>query len=224
MCVILCYTFYRVKTFPARKTCNKYMSSKDVSEMNMSSARRKNGHKMSCTCHICENMAKKNSRGGYQEDIQKETLKRSGGSGKKNGHKPDCRCPICVNMSGSRSRSRSASASAAGGCGCKSGGKRRTASKSPSKKLLQRETSHHCPDCDCKLCKELRAKLSMSGGGDDASSTPMPSDTSAPSTPMPTTPTTPASSDAESTTSGGSRRRHRHRSHRRHRKTHRRRR
>ena len=61
-------------------------------------AKRKNGHKAFCSCHICENMKNKEKRGGYQEDAEKEKLKLMGGSKKKNGHKPDCRCPICKNM------------------------------------------------------------------------------------------------------------------------------
>ena len=61
-------------------------------------ARRKNGHKLTCKCHICENMRAKAKRGGYTEDEEKEQLKLRGGSKKKNGHKADCNCPICKNM------------------------------------------------------------------------------------------------------------------------------
>ena len=61
-------------------------------------AKRKNGHKSDCSCHICENMMKKAKRGGYEEDAEKEMLKKMGGSKKKNGHKPNCDCPICKNM------------------------------------------------------------------------------------------------------------------------------
>jgi hypothetical protein len=61
-------------------------------------AKRKNGHKSNCTCHICENMKNKAKRGGYKEDAEKEELKKMGGSKKKNGHKPNCKCPICKNM------------------------------------------------------------------------------------------------------------------------------
>lgn len=61
-------------------------------------AKRKNGHKSNCTCHICENMKNKAKRGGYEEDAEKEALKKMGGSKKKNGHKPNCACPICKNM------------------------------------------------------------------------------------------------------------------------------
>ena len=61
-------------------------------------AKRKNGHKSNCKCHICENMINKAKRGGYIEYAEKEQLKKMGGSKKKNGHKPNCGCPICKNM------------------------------------------------------------------------------------------------------------------------------
>jgi len=60
--------------------------------------KRKNGHKMECCCHICENMTKKAKRGGYKVDAEKRMLKKMGGSKKKNGHRMDCGCPICKNM------------------------------------------------------------------------------------------------------------------------------
>ena len=64
----------------------------------MGGAKRKNGHKSNCKCHICENMKNKAKRGGYKEDAEKAALKKMGGSKKKNGHKPSCDCPICKNM------------------------------------------------------------------------------------------------------------------------------
>jgi hypothetical protein len=67
-------------------------------EQKLGGAKRKNGHKSDCSCHICENMMKKAKRGGYEEDAEKERLKKMGGSKKKNGHKPNCVCPICKNM------------------------------------------------------------------------------------------------------------------------------
>ena len=75
---------------------NDYKSSSRVAQLG--GARRKNGHKATCSCHICENMKNKAKRGGYEEDIEKENLKKMGGSKKKNGHKPNCACPICKNM------------------------------------------------------------------------------------------------------------------------------
>lgn len=71
---------------------------KENTEAQLGGARRKNGHKIHCDCHICENMKNKAKRGGYQEDAEKRELQRMGGSKKKNGHKPNCVCPICKNM------------------------------------------------------------------------------------------------------------------------------
>jgi hypothetical protein len=71
---------------------------KSETNTHIGGAKRKNGHKLNCICHICENIKNKANRGGYEEDIKKNQLKRMGGSKKKNGHKPDCNCPICKNM------------------------------------------------------------------------------------------------------------------------------
>lgn len=67
-------------------------------------AKRKNGHKLNCTCHICDNIKNKVKRGGYEEDFKKKQLKSMGGSKKKNGHKPECICPICKNMKKCKSK------------------------------------------------------------------------------------------------------------------------
>ena len=69
-----------------------------ISNSHIGGAKRKNGHKLDCKCHICDNIKNKAKRGGYEEDMKKNQLKRMGGSKKKNGHKPDCSCPICNNM------------------------------------------------------------------------------------------------------------------------------
>jgi hypothetical protein len=61
-------------------------------------AKKKNGHKCTCDCHICENIKNKAKRGGYKEEKEKKMLQLKGGSKKKNGHKPNCMCPICKNM------------------------------------------------------------------------------------------------------------------------------
>ena len=72
----------------------------------MGGAKRKNGHKSTCSCHICENMKNKARRGGYRADAQKAALKKSGGSRKKNGHSPTCGCPICKNMKNAKKSKR----------------------------------------------------------------------------------------------------------------------
>jgi hypothetical protein len=78
--------------------------SKNINESKLIGGKRKNGHKLNCHCHICENMKNKAKRGGYEEEIEKEQEKMMGGSKKKNGHRKDCKCPICKNMNNSRKR------------------------------------------------------------------------------------------------------------------------
>jgi hypothetical protein len=70
----------------------------DIDLTKLIGGKKKNGHKMNCTCHICENMKAKAKRNGYEEDLKKEKEKKMGGPQKKNGHKKDCNCPICINM------------------------------------------------------------------------------------------------------------------------------
>lgn len=67
-------------------------------------AKRKNGHKMDCRCHICENIKKKHERGGYEEDRHKKMLKLKGVPTKQNGHKHDCSCLFCKNMKNKHTR------------------------------------------------------------------------------------------------------------------------
>ena len=67
--------------------------------------RRANGHKSTCTCHICENIKNKIRKGGYEKDALKEQMKR-GGYHKPNGHTPHCKCIICKHMSRSKKHRR----------------------------------------------------------------------------------------------------------------------
>ncbi len=67
-------------------------------------ARKKNGHKLTCSCHICDNMKKKAQRGGYEEEAMRKEERRRGVTQKKNGHKRDCNCPICKNMRNAHKR------------------------------------------------------------------------------------------------------------------------
>jgi hypothetical protein len=78
--------------------------SKDINARKLIGGKRKNGHKLNCACHICENMKNKAKRGGYEEELEKEQEKKMGGSKKKNGHRRDCTCPICKNMRNSKKR------------------------------------------------------------------------------------------------------------------------
>lgn len=120
-------------------------------EAQLGGARRKNGHKSNCSCHICENMKRKAKRGGYQEDIEKEQLKKMGGSKKKNGHKPDCGCPICKNMKHAK----------------KSGGGDDVEEKSDSMPLTggrKKKGNGHKSTCKCPICRNM--KKSKRGGED----------------------------------------------------------
>jgi hypothetical protein len=114
-------------------------------------AKIKNGHKPNCACHICENIKNKIKRGGYEEDFEKEKLKKMGGSKKKNGHKPECICTICKNM--------------------------KTAKKNKGVALHHDESTvqiaskkkrgnGHKSNCVCLICKNIRKKTIK--GGDDS--------------------------------------------------------
>jgi hypothetical protein len=115
-------------------------------------AKRKNGHKANCSCHICENMKNKAKRGGYEEDVEKEQLKLMGGSKKKNGHKPNCGCPICKNMKNS-----------------KKGGDEKPYDNDDSKNDLAitggKKSNGHKANCACPICKNMKKKGKK--GGDD---------------------------------------------------------
>jgi hypothetical protein len=118
------------------------MSSDTETAMKLGGAKRKNGHKMNCVCHICENMKNKAKRGGYEEDAEKAALKQMGGPKKKNGHKPNCSCPICKNMRNVK-------------------GKTMKAGKSGKKR------NGHKMNCGCPICKNMSKKSKKGGGKDD---------------------------------------------------------
>jgi hypothetical protein len=159
----------------------------------MGGAKRKNGHKSTCSCHICENMKNKARRGGYRADAQKAALKKSGGSRKKNGHSPTCGCPICKNMKNAKKSKR-------GGQDpyldepdienqmgdVEEGGIKATpysqeydssimdtsSEKMPAgvsggsrKRRGSRKSNGHKPDCGCPICKNMKKKSQK--GGDD---------------------------------------------------------
>lgn len=104
-------------------------------EAQLGGARRKNGHKTCCSCHICDNMKNKAKRGGYEEDAEKEMIKRMGGSNKKNGHKPNCGCPICKNMKNAK----------------KQGGADEDVKEGGRKK----KGNGHKANCTCPICKNM---------------------------------------------------------------------
>jgi len=104
----------------------------DIDTKNLIGGKRKNGHKIDCKCHICENMTAKAKRHGYEEDLEKEQERKMGGPQKKNGHKKKCVCPICNNMK----------------------------NMSKSKSVVKGKKSNgHKPDCGCPICKNMKKKL-----------------------------------------------------------------
>jgi hypothetical protein len=126
-------------------------------------AKRKNGHKANCSCHICENMKNKDKRGGYQEDAEKEKLKLMGGPKKKNGHKPDCGCPICKNMKNSKKGKK-------GGEGEGEGEYKETEGEYDEMDKNDsnitggkggKKSNGHKGTCKCPICKNMKKK----GGG-----------------------------------------------------------
>jgi hypothetical protein len=140
-------------------------SDSDISSVaDMGGAKRKNGHKTNCTCHICENMKNKAKRGGYKEDAEKAALKKMGGSKKKNGHKPNCKCPICKNMKNAKK------------------GGNDDDSSSDEESIIEdieeyaenediqiagrkKKGNGHKSNCKCPICKNMRKKSKK--GGDE---------------------------------------------------------
>ena len=118
-------------------------------------AKRKNGHKANCSCHICENMKNKAKRGGYEEDAEKEQIKLMGGSKKKNGHKPNCACPICKNMKNAKKGGDEESDfdEQYGDDFAYKGGKHK------------KKSNGHKANCCCPICKNM--KKNKKGGNDE---------------------------------------------------------
>jgi hypothetical protein len=130
---------------------------------NIGGAKRKNGHKSECKCHICENIKNKAKRGGYEEDLKKQILKKMGGSHKKNGHKPDCECPICINMKNSKVRNNEDSSIFS------------TLSTKDKNKTVRgkKRGNGHKVTCECPICKNIMKSKNKKGGDldDNISST-----------------------------------------------------
>jgi hypothetical protein len=128
-------------------------------------AKRKNGHKSNCTCHICENMMKKAKRGGYEEDAEKEMLKKMGGSKKKNGHKPNCSCPICKNMKNSKKTMKNGGdeSSYDNDKPYDSEDDKNDLSITGGKTRKRRRSNGHKPNCKCPICKNMQKKGKKGG-------------------------------------------------------------
>jgi hypothetical protein len=117
------------------------MTNTDV--VKLTGGKRKNGHKMDCDCHICENMKAKAKRNGYTEDIEREKERKTGEQ-KVNGHKKDCGCPICKNMKNAKGT--------------------KNVSKKNTSKNSEKKSNGHKLDCGCPICKNIKKKK---GGSDE---------------------------------------------------------
>jgi hypothetical protein len=152
--------------------------SKDINASKLIGGKRKNGHKLNCACHICENMKNKARRGGYEEEVEKEQEKKMGGSKKKNGHRRDCTCLICKNMRNSKKR---------GGSNLNTKTKKikgghhgeEIKGETIEKEIMEpneddievvevkkggKKGNGHKPTCQCPICKNMRKKK---GGATD---------------------------------------------------------
>jgi hypothetical protein len=116
------------------------MSSADTLKFN--GGKKKNGHKMNCSCHICENMSAKAKRKGYTEDIEREK-ERKMGKEKINGHKLNCSCPICKNMNNTNKSLKN---------------KKQTKSNSVKALMGGKKSNGHKNDCGCPICKNMKKK------------------------------------------------------------------
>jgi len=138
------------------------MSKDNIDESKLIGGKRKNGHKLSCDCHICENMENKAKRGGYKEEIEKEQEKMMGGSKKKNGHRKECECPICKNMNNSRKNGkRNGTKKRRGGAGEEVVLEEEVSGKMGGRK---KKGNGHKPTCQCPICKNMRKGRGKKGG------------------------------------------------------------
>jgi len=135
----------------------------NITDIKLGDAKRKNGHKPDCACHICENIKNKAKQGGYEKEAEMEKERMNGGSKKKNGHKMDCECPICKNMKNAKKGLNKQ-------CNCmackKSGIVHGPGCKCNKKGGSQKKRSNgHKLDCKYPICKNMRK--TKRGGDDD---------------------------------------------------------
>lgn len=117
----------------------------DINKSKANNARRKNGHKMSCSCHICDNIRNKEQKGGYADDLRKENEKKMGLK-KKNGHSSTCNCVICQNMNNAKNKTTKLKIS-------------KRNKKKINKSHKNRKVNGHKMDCKCPICKNMANKI-----------------------------------------------------------------
>ena len=108
-------------------------------------ARRKNGHKTTCGCHICDNILNKAKRGDY---------KPKAASGKVNGHKVECCCPICKNMMAKKGKRGGNKSDTNNQLDEQIGGRR---TRKHRYAASGRNSNGHKMSCPCPICKNMRA-------------------------------------------------------------------
>ena len=147
------------------------MNRQNVTEIKFSGAKRKNGHKLDCTCHICENIKNKAKRGGYEKEAEIEFEKMNGGLKKKNGHRKNCNCPICINMKNANKSRRNNDIKKikkiSGGTKNKTrknykGGEDEEITYFPDEGGKKRKKNNHKLDCKCPICKNMCKKSEKS--------------------------------------------------------------
>ena len=103
--------------------------------LSMGGAKKKNGHKYDCKCHICKNILAKAKRGEYGKT--KEVSK------KINGHKMDCKCCICKNMLSKNSKT-------------SKNIKRKTRKGGLKEDIVTIEDDEPVQKCNCHICTRKR--------------------------------------------------------------------
>jgi rubredoxin len=124
------------------------MSSEDNKQeavANVGGAKRKNGHKATCGCHICENIMNKAKRGDYKPKVA---------SGKVNGHKAECRCPICKNMMAKKGKRGGSEGDTPSSDDVKQVGRQ---TKKNRRVAGGKKSNGHKATCLCPICKNMRS-------------------------------------------------------------------
>jgi len=143
------------------------MIESNINEEKLMGGKRKNGHKMDCTCHICNNMKNKAKRGGYEEELEKEKENKLGGTKKKNGHRINCKCLICKNMSrakrgGNKEKTEDNDKEKMENTHSDNDKEDYDGVKDAIKGGIKKKGNGHKLDCGCPICKNM--KKSKKGG------------------------------------------------------------
>ena len=114
------------------------MEDKNKPLLSMGGAKKKNGHKYDCKCHICQNILAKAKRGEYGKP--KEVSK------KINGHKMDCKCCICKNMLAQKNKKTAKM--------CKNMKRKTRRGGIITDEIITIEDEEPIKKCNCPICKK----------------------------------------------------------------------